>query len=56
MMGRLGIRRPGDLGAADIQAAIEAEGSADLARVARRLQVSTHGLRVRAAALGIGLS
>lgn len=55
MMGRLGIRRPGDLGVADIQAAIEAEGSTDLERIARRLQVSTHGLRVRAAALGLGL-
>lgn len=55
MMGRLGIRRPGDLSAAEIAAAVEAVGSADVERVAARLEVSSRGLALRLGALGISL-
>lgn len=55
MMGRLGIRRPGDLGAGDILAAARAEGSIEPARVARRLQISERGLKLRLRALNLTL-
>jgi len=55
MMGRLDIRRPSDLSAADIRAAVEAIGSTELERVADQLEVSTHGLKVRLRALGLSL-
>lgn len=55
MMGRLGIRRPGDLGQTDILAAARAEGSIEPARVARRLQISERGLKLRLRALNLTL-
>ncbi len=55
MMGRLGIRRPGDLTRDDILRAVDAEGTSDAAVVARRLQVSERGLKLRLRALGLVL-
>lgn len=55
MMGRLGIRRPSDLSAADIFAAVSATGSRDLDEVADRLEVSARGLKLRLGALGLSL-
>ena len=55
MMGRLGIRRPGDLGASDFLAAVKAEASVEPARVARRLQISERGLKLRLRALNLTL-
>lgn len=55
MMARLGIRRPSDLTAADIVAAARAEGSTDPARVARRLEISERGLKLRLHALDLAL-
>lgn len=55
MMGRLGIRRPSDLSAADILEALEAVGSADLDALAERLEVSARGLKLRLGALDLSL-
>ena len=55
MMGRLGIRRPSDLSAADILEAFAAVGSADLDALADRLEVSARGLKLRLGALDLSL-
>jgi len=55
MMGRLGIRRPGDLTRQDIVQVAEALGRADTQAIADRLQVSERGLKLRMRALGLVL-
>ncbi len=55
MMARLGIRRPSDLTAADILAAVRAVGSTDSARVAEHLEISERGLKLRMHALDLTL-
>ncbi len=47
------VRRPGDLSADEVRAALEASGR-DLGRAAQRLEVSPAGLRRRLAELGLG--
>ncbi len=55
MMGRLGIRRPGDLTRDDIFEALAAVGRPDAAAIAARLEVSERGLKLRMRALGVVL-
>ncbi|MCA9539569.1 MAG: sigma-54-dependent Fis family transcriptional regulator [Myxococcales bacterium] len=52
MMGQLGFRRPGQLTAAEILA-VAAEVGGEVDRIAERLQVSPHGLKLRMRALGM---